>query len=114
MSKQKKRSRQVRIETERSQPQYMTPTKRRSIASFHEEIRGYKNRITELEERIAELSRGEGADSITLSVNKHVMHVLERLTQTGLFGRTHVETAQEMLRMMTRRQMHWLATGTED
>lgn len=99
--------RELRIETERSQPYVMTPKRARATVSMQQRLRDQANRIVELEEKIAALSRGEPL----VSVSAQCIAVIDRLTATGLYGDTSTETAAQLLTAKVRSEMQWLATG---
>lgn len=102
----------VRIESEQSQPYVMSASKARTLANAHEELRKRANRILELEKQIAKLSRGRGGGVLHVETTPEVMVVLDKLTNTGFYGTTRNETAEELLRTKLRSEMAWLATGS--
>ena len=106
-----KRQRLVRIESEQSQPYVMSANKARTLADAHEELRKRATRIQALEQQIAKLSRGRGRE-IGIETTEEVLVMLDKLTNTGFYGTTRNETAEELLRTKIRSEMAWLATGS--
>lgn len=107
-----KRKGVLRIESEQSQPYVMSANKARTLADAHEELRKRATRIGELEKQIAKLSRGRGGGVLHVETTPEVMVVLDKLTNTGFYGTTRNETAEELLRTKIRSEMAWLATGS--
>lgn len=110
MSTRSKKRKPVRIEGEASQA-WGTPAKAKKLTAKNELDRKLVNRIHELEQQIATLSRGGNAKGTAVYLSPAVLEVVKRLTASGFYGDTETETITELLNAKVRSEMAWLATG---
>jgi len=111
MSKRSRRKPRLRIETERSQPYVMTPRQERKAITQNQRLRNQANRIFELERQIEKLARGGDGKTISVELSHEVVHVLEELAKTGLYGDGMHDTLRELLYRQVRAEMVWATTA---
>lgn len=97
----KKKSRPIRVETERSQP----GVKMAKHADCHEQLRRARNRIEQLEKALGHVSRGGNTtNAVVVFVAPNVLAELDAMTNSGYYGETVALTAYELLRMKMREE----------
>jgi hypothetical protein len=93
----------VRIESEISQARG-TPKKARRLDKANEHERKQLNRIFELEQQIAKLSRGDKGIELAFYISSQAREAITTLTKSGFYGTSDAETATQLMMHALRKE----------